>query len=189
MSQASHVNVANMAAQRHEINVANLNVTHSVFRIKECQDTYHQLHSIKVQLPYTSTYTSACFRNQATQASLTCLTAEEAEAIAANLAITHPVLQAMEWVDVWNRGAGHVNVTAATVKGAQLLWAAPYIQFGIEGRFLVHLTPENTTLDPTLKYSVVSSVARAESFTANSLNAHRRTHSKQAESVPPSISV
>ena len=175
-SQASPVNMASMTAKRQKLNVANLNVTHSVLQMKESQDICHQLHITELKLPYAYTLTFKSvqdFKSQATQASLTCLTAVEDEAVAANLAITHPVLQAMEWVDVWNRGPGHVNVTAATAKGAQLLREALYISFGIHGRFLVHLTPENTTLDPTLKYSVVSNAVSAGSFSAKTMHTHR----------------
>ena len=148
----------------------------------------HQLQcSILINLSPSYAYGSIVHANcdthvqcHVTQVKMANIFVGEPEAVAANMAIAHPVLQAMEVLDVWGKGAGHITITAATDQGAEILRFAPYITFGVTGKFLVHLTMESGQTDPTLKFSVVSSSITGASFSANIMHAHIQSIHEQA---------
>ena len=86
---------------------------------------------------------------------------------AANCAVIHPTLQALEARDIWStKKPGYITFEAATVAGADILKQMPYIQFGIEGEFHVHLFPDVPRTHPSFTFDLASnSVASANSFT------------------------
>ena len=71
----------------------------------------------------------------------------------------------LEAKDIWQRGKGQLVFTAATKAGADALRKMPFIQFGIEGKFTVHLMPD-TKAEHTMLYSIVGDKVPATSYRA-----------------------
>ena len=85
---------------------------------------------------------------------------------AANLAILDAPFQVLETFCIRSKSAGHLTLTAVTQAGANVLKQMPFIQFGIQNKFTVHLFPD-TVADQTWQHSIVSShINQASSFTA-----------------------
>ena len=70
---------------------------------------------------------------------------------AANLAIIHPVLQVLEAPDIWDNREGQVIFTAATTVWPKVSIEMPFIEFGFQDSFFVHLMPEISLTDPRLR--------------------------------------
>lgn len=103
-----------------------------------------------------------------------------AEDMAANKATLHPMFQVLEAKDIWAKGKGQLVFTAATKAGAVALRKMPYIQFGIKGKFSVHLMPD-TKAEHTLLYSIVGDSVPAASFTKGAMLHHLKLMSQCAK--------
>ncbi len=95
--------------------------------------------------------------------------------MAFNHAIVAEVLQILEAKEngIFARDSkGHLVCTAATQAGADTLSQMPYVRFGIQGRFSVHLKTDLKQAGNTMDHSIVGGRVSAASYTAGTMLHH-----------------